>query len=360
MAYHAGDLELAERWVKKSAREDLAAQWVKAKLLMRAGRLEESATILAGLRDAQQPAFAIEKSSFDSAPVQSRVGGDAAMLQFNRGRFAESLGTFIQAKYLDDAVFVGEGVLSLEEHRDSIHALLGVAPTDEGDPDMVTWYVTSEATLRWGLARRLARENQLGEALPYYPCNAHGRLPGGTSGGRVSIAEVAKLLFDDLTAADDGQLSKEERALRLMHAADVLRGNGAGLVNKSRWRSNDYVEAMDNRDFVLAMRKPGVSEEVRRRLEQYWPFGARPYGDDHYIAAACNWRAAALLPDNDLRTAQALWTGGKTLAAHDPEGADRFYKALVRRCPELPIGQEAERLRWFPAGPKEWELWRGY
>lgn len=358
MAYHAGDMELAARWVEESAKGDFAARWVRAKLLMRTGKLEESAVLLAELSQETQPAFAVEQNRFEGAPMQSRVGGDAAMLQFNRGRFVESLATFIHAKYFDDAVFVAEGVLSLEEQRKSIHKLLGVAPADASDPDEMSWYVTSEASLRWGLARRLARENRLDEALPYYPANARARLPERETGGKVSIADVGKMLRDDLRMAEDGERSKEDRAMRLMHAADLVRLNGDGLINRGRWRSNDYLEAGKASDVVMAMRKSGVMEEVQRRLTKYWPISdGRPYRHGNYVASEYDWRAARLLPDNDLLTAQALWQGGKTIAPHDPQRADRFYKALVLRCPQLPIGQEAERARWFPPGPEEWDLW---
>jgi hypothetical protein len=55
------------------------------------------------------------------------------------------------------------------------------------------------------------------------------------------------------------------------------------------------------------------------------------------------------MPDQDPRTAKVLWTAGTWLKERAPQDADRFYKALVRRCGRTPLGQEADRLRWFPA-----------
>ena len=43
-----------------------------------------------------------------------------------------------------------------------------------------------------------------------------------------------------------------------------------------------------------------------------------------------------------------LWQAGTWLKSRDPKAADRFYKALVRRCGTTRLGQEADRLRWFP------------
>ena len=54
------------------------------------------------------------------------------------------------------------------------------------------------------------------------------------------------------------------------------------------------------------------------------------------------------MPNDDVHTAAVLCTAGKWLAPDDPVAADRFYKALVRRNRGLPIGEEADALRWFP------------
>jgi hypothetical protein len=66
-------------------------------------------------------------------------------------------------------------------------------------------------------------------------------------------------------------------------------------------------------------------------------------------AAALAWEAAQLMPNNTDETARALCTAGTWLKDRDPEGADQFYKALVRRCRKTAMGQQADVLRWFPA-----------
>ena len=43
-----------------------------------------------------------------------------------------------------------------------------------------------------------------------------------------------------------------------------------------------------------------------------------------------------------------LCTAGTWLKRRDPETADIFYKALVRRCRKTAIGEQADRMRWFP------------
>ena len=47
-------------------------------------------------------------------------------------------------------------------------------------------------------------------------------------------------------------------------------------------------------------------------------------------------------------TARMLCIAGSWLKVKDPNEADRFYKALVLRCRKTKLGQEANKLRWFP------------
>ncbi len=73
-------------------------------------------------------------------------------------------------------------------------------------------------------------------------------------------------------------------------------------------------------------------------------------------AAALAWEAAQLMPNNTDETARVLCTAGTWLKDRDPEGADQFYKALVRRCRKTALGRQADVLRWFPAQSIDGEL----
>ncbi|HEU0038710.1 MAG TPA: LysM domain-containing protein, partial [Verrucomicrobiae bacterium] len=68
-----------------------------------------------------------------------------------------------------------------------------------------------------------------------------------------------------------------------------------------------------------------------------------------YQAAFLAWEAAKLMPDNSDETARVLCTAGSWLKRRDPQTADSFYKALVQRCRKTAIGDQADRMRWFPA-----------
>ena len=69
---------------------------------------------------------------------------------------------------------------------------------------------------------------------------------------------------------------------------------------------------------------------------------------DRFPSAILAWEAAQLMPNNSDETARVLCLGGSWIKIHDPQAADVFYKALVRRCRKTAIGAEADRLRWFP------------
>ncbi len=92
------------------------------------------------------------------------------------------------------------------------------------------------------------------------------------------------------------------------------------------------------------------SPEERERVARSAP---APDARFHYrfVAAQHLWEAAALMPDGDDATAEVLVTAGHWIKNLDARAADRFYKALVRRCGRTALGREADRLRWFPPAP---------
>jgi len=59
------------------------------------------------------------------------------------------------------------------------------------------------------------------------------------------------------------------------------------------------------------------------------------------------------MPNESEETARVLCEAGSWLKARDPKAADRFYKALVRRCGTTPLGKKAAELKWFPKLPSD-------
>ena len=55
-----------------------------------------------------------------------------------------------------------------------------------------------------------------------------------------------------------------------------------------------------------------------------------------------------MMPEQTDRTARRFCIAGRWLCVRDDQAADRFYKALVRRCGKTALGKKADKLRWFP------------
>jgi hypothetical protein len=91
---------------------------------------------------------------------------------------------------------------------------------------------------------------------------------------------------------------------------------------------------------------PASEDELRRASVP----AADPDERFHYrfLAAAMAWQAALLMPDNSDATARVLCEAGNWIKYRDPQRADVFYKALVRRCRKTAIGDQADKMRWFP------------
>jgi len=89
------------------------------------------------------------------------------------------------------------------------------------------------------------------------------------------------------------------------------------------------------------------TSEERQRIAENVPQPEKKF-HYRYVALDLAWEAAQLMPDNSDETARVLCIAGSWIKVHDPKAADRFYKALVRRCRKTGIGAVADRKRWFP------------
>jgi LysM repeat protein len=153
----------------------------------------------------------------------------------------------------------------------------------------------------------------------------------------------------------DGNLDTSNRAAALFEAALITRTNGMELIGTEvapdwHYHLGDFDYGVDGEyrttNSLAVVVRPS-QDELRRNAEH------RPDPDTRfyyrYQAASLAWEAAKLLPDNNDETAYVLWTGGCFLKNRDPQTADLFYKALVRRNRHTILGSEADRQRWFPA-----------
>ena len=147
--------------------------------------------------------------------------------------------------------------------------------------------------------------------------------------------------------AEGGSFSWNEVSTRLVEEPGVLNRNGGNNeLGVSYSESGVVSKVYDYKQRCESWMLRVTDDEVARRILT----AAVPYRRFHYryVAADMMWRCAQMLPNNDPLCAEALYLGGTYLQNRDPLSADKFYKTLVRRNPNLAIAQEANKLKWFP------------
>jgi hypothetical protein len=174
----------------------------------------------------------------------------------------------------------------------------------------------------------------------------------------------------------DTKLPKAERAAALWDAAQMHRKLGIELfgyeagpdfaVHEGSFEQADFSKLRAKPEWLYRWEEDDASPERRANARPLLPATktevrlaaqTAPKTNERfhyrYVAADLAWEAAQLMPDNGPLTAEVLCITGSWLKNRDPKAADRFYQSLVKRCADVPLGQEAEKKRWFPE--IEWE-----
>ena len=360
LCYQLGDMAAAARWVERSDSNAPYAKWVRAKLLLRDGKLDEGAKVL---RDVVQFMAALPEidfvptgfeDSYTHPTVQRIVSSELGAILLAEQDYVGALEAFMHGGYWPDAAYVAERILSIDELEKFVES-----HANDQAINCIVYEWTKEVKgyerLRSLLARRMARQGQWDKAAPFYGSAlvAVWDDAGKNKGKPASaMAEIALKIAAGLKVANDQNRPGRERAEAYYAVAEKIRAEGMELMGTELapdWGmvlgefeiTTDQEMRKDVRDSL-----PATPDEIARRAAN----AAKPLKRYHYrhIAADLMWQCAQLLPDNDPLMAKALHKGGLYLENRDPKAADRFYKALVRRNPKLAIAQEADRLRWFP------------
>ena len=354
-------MDAAQRWVSRAG-ESPVAEWLQAKLLLRAGKITEAADLLAKvtrefpqeLPGTNAPSEFAQSLFVDVSPVwgeRNAVGrqssGELGVLHIARREYTEALDALMRSGcYWMDAAYVAERVLTEEELQSYVDrnwppiSAAEAAGETRHVSDGESGMTNPREQIRYLLARRLAREAAGPAALPYFPTNYSGSY---------------KTLLTELNAGRDGTLPAKLRARNLFAAACMTRTNGMELFGtevEPDWAiyggEYDFDATWQNRASNTIQAKINVAStnEIERASSQ----DADPEKRFHYRwqAAKLAWEAAQLMPDNSDETARVLCTGGTWLKSLDPQAADKFYKAIVNRCRKTAIGDQADKMRWFP------------
>ena len=357
-AYQSGKFALTSRWLARAPKESAVAKWLQAKLLLREGKVEAAAQILATLARQFPPIelsddtgaslplldrlqVADEWDALDPTPTRLEITGELGVVQLHRKDFVASLDCLLRGGFWMDAAYVAERVLTVDELKRYVDAQWpkAVAKTIATNNEEMGEKFYEGSAIRSLLARRLAREERWAEAYFYF---------------EKETATLHKERVKWLTLAKDTKQPTKQRAKAFWEAAKLTRKHGieligtevepdwavhggsyeAGVTVEERWQQKT--------NEVLAT----TSEELTRAgkhtvaPEQRWHY--------RYRAADLGWQAAELMPDQSPETAKVLYEAGGWLKNIDPKAANRFYRALVLRCNKTELGSMAEKLRWFP------------
>ena len=378
VAYVNGDYHGAERWLKLADQNAPAALWLSAKLLRRAGKLDEA---LATMQQAQQtvstadgytgwalaedPAeyqdFRFEtgsQSEGDHWSFADSASGDLGALQLERAKFTAALETLSKSaaaeganisSLWDDAAFVAERVLSADELKTFVDSQPVPSGTPENGGDFPV------VRLRYLLGRRLVREDRYSEAASYLK------------------PPYDKVLREYVSALQDGaneNLSKLERARAWFKAAWLARYDGMEIMGTegapdgfstggdfeipdlAQQQITGVYQVIKYNDRSGEEKKTNVPIVLKPSKDQLTRLGKTKTSPDlrfHYrvIAGALAVRAAALLGDNTEELADVLNTAGSWVKDRDEKLGDRYYQMLKSRASKTNIGRKALAKHWF-------------
>jgi hypothetical protein len=361
-AYQHNKMQLAQRWIDRAPNSPVA-QWLQAKLLLRAGKLDQAAALLAkvsrsfpieaaGTNQIQTGEFKdsvyLDMSGYapDTISAPRQVLGELGVLHLARSQYAQALDALLNAGFWMDAAYVGERVMTIDELKAYVDRAwpAGSAKQIVGEIDNHGERVDSPALMRqrirYLLARRLMRGLRGDEARPYYPEELLTKYDALCRGLSVGWSE------DTLPS---------ERARALVEAAYISRTNGMELLGTELQpdyavHGGEYEDGLDWQDRSTNSQGATIVQARPEEIQRASQHNADPEKRFHYRyqAAFLGWEAARLMPNDSEDTAKVLWKSGTWLKYQDPETADIFYKALVRRNRQTRLGSEADRQRWFP------------
>ena len=352
-AYQTGEMEAAKRWLKVSGASPLS-QWLGAKLLLREGKAKEAATLLAQISKDFPTSVAdsehskrieddlyLQHGEYDATAAGQQIRGEMGALHLARREYVQALDALVRAGFWMDGAWVAESVLTVDELKMYVDRNWPETkkPGKEGEDNTAT-VDSASRDIRHLLARRLTRLNRGNEAREYYPEELH---------------ENFDQLATALRKGWDQSLPPDQRAAQLWQAAQTARANGLQLLGTElapdyflydgNFEHGPSLQERTNAERNVVLR---MSPDELRRAQAH---AADPDSRFHYryVAADLAWHAAELMPNDSEFTAVVLCRAGTWIKYLDPQAADRYYKALVRRCRHTEIGAEADRMRWFPS-----------
>ena len=339
LAYQSGHYDVAGRLTAKTDRP--LGLWVRAKLALRRGDRENAVRDWTAALMASQKAG--DASDLDD-DMRTRLRGEAAVAKLSAGAYEESLRLLFPAAqtYWGDVAYVAERILTVDELKRFVDGLPPGDPkprhasSDEPPPqDRIE-------DLRALLARRLARQGRIAEALPYFPATVE-RWSENPAERELAVAAEARAYAQAIEAArPTWRWRNISRAEALFDVAMMSRKRGMELLGTEG--PPDVAAVEGNFTWGYGQESPrgivdttttthNAPQDLLLGPDEAARFAAsapRPDKRFHYrvIAADRALEAADLLPQGSQAYAATLcWA---TRFAFDSDDADRA-KSIYRR-----------------------------
>lgn len=393
--YNAAKFDDARRWLALAPADDVNALSLRGKLAaMRGerreaeGHLKKMAALLKPVQDRERAVWELARNN-EAQPLTTnnyaqvrrhKLLADFGVVQVSRNDFAGALQTFLSTDYWRDSAYISERLLSVEEllalsRAGRLPELKRMMVKDE-EPVMHLSIQTLDAKyggwqqpeglvpFTYLVARRLAREGYYKDAARLLP---------------EDLSTAISRYASELRRGKNKRLPETERAEAFWTAAQIERRLGMELFGFEAgpdyafcggvFELNNFAEMRRQPTWTPLWWTPPNNEVEKQQFRPVLPatadelWRARHYGPRidkrfhyRYTAADLTHQAARLMPDDDPHTAEVLAIAGNWLKNRDPKAADRFYKNLVRRNPNVPLAQEADHKRWFPEVEWRFEL----
>lgn len=348
-AYREGRYPLATQ-LAAGAEGPLAA-WVRAKLALREGRLDEAtreyATAAAGF-----PAEEVWSRNEYDRPFepQCRVKAEQGILAIGRSDYREAMALFYAAgeQYWSDTARLAERVLTLEELKAFVDGLGPVQPLPPPERKVSEWDgseyfeeppVPVQHRLRDLLARRLVREGQADVALPYF-AKEEVRAEAARYAEAMQRAAKAK-------GIDRGEALYAASVQMRVHGMEIAGyegdpdyaefGGSYDLNDSTTWDA-DYNPIRNPRtDLALPAVWVGTDEPQRMAASR-----AEPLARYHYRFRAHDLagQAADVLPPRSQAFAMVLCHASRYVIHRDPALGWAAYQRYVRDGAFIPFGPD--------------------
>ncbi len=356
VAYTAGRYDEAARWLKLNKVETGTALWLEAKLKRRAGQIAEATPIMVKAVDLIRAEAATRKTMDDYGypiiessyqPDQS-AAGDLAALYLTRGEFTKALTAFLDGRLWDDAAFVGDRVLTVDELKSFVDEHHPATPEKPKKDDDYT-PLDMNTKIRWMLARRLVREDRYDDARAYFPSKmlpifeAYVVALKVATNEKTPKAKQARAWFTAAYLARyDGMelMGTEEEPDGFVSGGDFEPGSLDTERTEAAHFSLEYDEAKKQE---VRVKKPvkiyiASTAEEKKRITKSKPEHNQRF-HYRYIAGVLAGKAAAMMPDGTEELADVLQSASGWIRKGDEKGADKYIDLLSRRCGNTKIAK---------------------